>query len=195
MENVTIPERSVVEPSQSLVKTWKVTNTGSVDWPEGTKLIFVRGDRSMSSEEEFPVPACKAGETVDISALVISQAINGRQTAVFRLADAERVPFGPRFWCDFIVGHLAKPSEVKSEVKHDAPSAPSAPSAPPSASPSATLASAPPAPVDPRKEKYAVQLGALTGMGFADEEMILNLLEVNGGNVQTVCETLLGAMR
>jgi len=202
VENVTIPERSVVEPSQSLVKTWKVTNPGSVDWPEGSKLIFLRGDRSVSSEEEFPVPPCKAGETVDVSALVVSPATPGRHTAVFRLADAERIPFGPRLWCDFVVGDPTK-VESKSDVKtvspaSPVPSAPTAPMPPVSASPASpapSAPSAPPAPSDPRKAKYAVQLEALRGMGFADEEMILNLLEVNEGNVQTVCENLLNAMR
>jgi len=191
------------------VKTWKVTNPGPADWPEGTKLIFVRGDRSLSSEEEFPVPQCEAGGTVDISALVVSPAINGRHTAVFRLADSERTPFGPRFWCDFVVGEPssvpkaqeAQVSDVKSDMKFEvqvpSPSGPSTSAIPsePRTEVQASSPSAPSIPVDPRKEKYAEQLQALSGMGFADEDLILNLLEVNDGNVQTVCDTLLNSMR
>jgi len=207
VENVTIPERSVVGPSQSLVKTWKVTNPGPAGWPESTKLIFVRGDRSVSSEEEFPVPPCKAGETVDINALVITPATNGRHTAVFRLADADRIPFGPRFWCDFVVGDpssLPKMSEsglpktetksdVRSDVKSDVAFGDQAPA--PASTSAPTAPTDPTDPTDPRKEKYAVQLRALSGMGFTDEDLNLNLLEVNEGNVQTVCETLLNSMR
>jgi len=145
--------------------------------------------------KNFPFLKCKAGETVDVSALVVSPATPGRHTAVFRLADAERIPFGPRFWCDFVVGDPTK-VEAKSDVKAASPAlvSPTAPIPPVSASPASPAPSAP-APSDPRKEKYAVQLEALRGMGFADEEMILNLLEVNEGNVQTVCENLLNAMR
>jgi len=106
LENVTIPERSTVSPNQTLIKTWRLQNAGTKDWPEGTKLIFIRGDRSMSTEEEFPVPPCKVGQTVEVSAVVVTPSVAGRHTAIFRLADNDRMPFGPRLWCDIVIPEI-----------------------------------------------------------------------------------------
>jgi len=121
LENVTIPERSTVSPNQTLIKTWRLQNAGTKDWPEGTKLIFIRGDRSMSTEEEFPVPLCKVGQTVEVSAVVVTPSNSGRHTAIFRLADADRMPFGPRLWCDIVIQDI-----VMSENSVPIPSAPPA---------------------------------------------------------------------
>jgi hypothetical protein len=211
VENVTIPERAVVLPGQTLIKTWRVENVGKTDWPENSKLIFLRGDRSMSTEEEFPVPMCKASQSAEISAVIITPTQPGRHTAVFRLADSERVPFGPRLWCDVVVPDLSGASSDPL------------PTAPP---PSEQVSSAPmdvsgvedkdkskskdkdlskdsvAKPVEPSKEqepvysgKYAIQLRALASMGFKNEELNTFLLESHNGNVQTVCEHLLQNLR
>jgi hypothetical protein len=144
VENVTIPERAVVLPGQTLIKTWRVENHGKTDWPENSRLIFLRGDRSMSTEEEFPVPVCKAGQSVEVSAVILTPTQTGRHTAVFRLADSERVPFGPRLWCDVVVPDLsgasidpvAGGSSPSAPPSSPWPSAPSAPSTAPSTAPS-----------------------------------------------------------
>jgi hypothetical protein len=126
VENVTIPERAVVLPGQTLIKTWRVENHGRTDWPENSRLIFLRGDRSMSTEEEFPVPMCKAGQSVEISAVILTPTVQGRHTAVFRLADSERVPFGPRLWCDVVVPDLSGASPETLSSSGPQPSAPPA---------------------------------------------------------------------
>ena len=41
--DVSLPEGSVVEPDQSLLKTWLVTNDGDRRWPEGTRIVLVNG--------------------------------------------------------------------------------------------------------------------------------------------------------
>lgn len=85
------------------MKTWRVENIGE-DWPVGTKLIFLRGDREISAQEEFDVPRARAGETVDVSALIVTPSgVDRRCTAFYSLADADRNPFGPRLWVDILV--------------------------------------------------------------------------------------------
>ena len=123
VKDLTIPDRSETAPSATLVKTWSVKNNGSVAWPEGVslcldlaapltgvcaavaaggKLIFVRGDREISAQEEFTIPAAKPGETVEINAVIVTPAKKGRYTAFFRLAEKDRVyMFGPVSWTCF----------------------------------------------------------------------------------------------
>jgi len=183
VENVTIPERAVVLPGQTLVKTWRVENHGNTDWPENSRLIFLRGDRSMSTEEEFPVPVCKAGQSVEVSAVIITPTQPGRHTAVFRLADAERMPFGPRLWCDVVVPGgdplPSAPSSAPMDTTSDTNKKENSTS---------TQSTQP-------KEKYEVQLRALESMGFKDMALNKQLLEEHNGNVQTVCEHLLQLLR
>jgi len=197
VENVTIPERAVVLPGQTLIKTWRVQNVGQTDWPENSKLIFLRGDRSMSTEEEFPVPLCKAGQSVEISAVILTPTQQGRHTAVFRLADSERVPFGPRLWCDVVVPDLSGSSV------DPLPSAPSAQSVPMEITSEKAEDGKSKSQKDGQKDgqepvfqgKYAIQLRALASMGFKDEALNTFLLESHNGNVQTVCEHLLQNLR
>jgi len=99
---VNLPDRSEVETNSTIIKTWAVKNAGTQQWPEGTQLIVVRGDFELSSQEEFPVPLAKAGETVEVSAVLNVPSKHGRYSVYFRLADVDRNVFGPRIWCDII---------------------------------------------------------------------------------------------
>ena len=76
VKDITAPDRSLASAGASLVKTWAVKNAGSTAWPQGCKLIFLRGDRGLLEEvEEFPVPCAAAGQTVEVSALLKKLAI------------------------------------------------------------------------------------------------------------------------
>jgi len=205
LENVTIPERAVVLPGQTLIKTWRVENTGKTDWPEGSKLIFLRGDRSMSTEEEFPVAACKAGQSIEVSAVIVTPTQQGRHTAVFRLADPERIPFGPRLWCDVVIPDLSGASTEQPAPSASPISVLPVPSAPTVALSELKISTKTDSKVDKEKPvdespkepagKYVIQMRALSSMGFKDEELNMFLLESHDGNVQKVCEYLLQNLR
>jgi hypothetical protein len=103
VRDVTIADRSHVLPAQTMVKTWEVSNVGHSQWPDGVKLVFLRGDRAISAEEEYPVPRALVGQTVSVSVVIATPALSGRYTAFFRLADGKRHMFGPRLWVDVLV--------------------------------------------------------------------------------------------
>ncbi len=112
--DVNLPPRSVVGPNQTVIKTWRLQNTATNQWPEGTRLVFLRGERGLSTEEEFEVPRALPGQVVEVSAVLNSGPNPGRQVAYFRLADANREMFGPRVWADLVVAveHPSNKSEV-----------------------------------------------------------------------------------
>jgi hypothetical protein len=155
INDLTIPHRSIVGRNETLIKTWQFQNTGSAPWPEGTRLVFLRGDRQLSMEEEFDVPRAQPGEIVEVSALLNTGHQFGRLTAYFKLADGNRDTFGSRVWADVIVASNPsdpQPNEPTSKtVVMDvdmtnvsapptaSPSAPSAPSAPEETAQSATV--------------------------------------------------------
>jgi hypothetical protein len=150
VKDETLPLRSLVLPSQTLIKIWRVENTGAIPWPKGTKLYFLKGDRSLASEASFDVPEAKSGETVDVTAVIATPSLgqrnsNGRHTACFRLADDAGNSFGPRLWCDIVVADTS--SVLCEAAAAAAQAAASAPASAPAASPAP--ASVPAEPVAP----------------------------------------------
>jgi hypothetical protein len=111
--DVTLPDRTEVQPGQTLIKTWSINNCGTVQWPEPAVLVFLRGHRELipGAQEEFPVQSAKPNETVEVSVEIATPSTPGRYTAFFRLSDAERNVFGPRMWVDLIV-----PGEAPSDA-------------------------------------------------------------------------------
>jgi len=117
IRDVNFPDGAVVPAEQALVKEWEAANCGKGAWPAEVKLIFTRGDRELLGEvEEFPVAAAAPGTSVILSALIKTPARPGKYTAYFALADADRRPFGARFWVDLVVEKKLETKE-KFEVK------------------------------------------------------------------------------
>lgn len=111
--DVTIPDRSVCAPSQALVKTWKMRNTGKTAW-DGVFLHFIKGDSNLipdikskdsqnGSVRVSPVSKVLAGQTVDVSAHIQTPAQPGRYTCYFRLVNQYGERFGPKIWVDLVV--------------------------------------------------------------------------------------------
>jgi len=188
---VNIPDGTVVVPG-NLVKQWKLKNTGSAKWAEGSKIIFLRGARELLGErEEFEIPLAEAGQVVDVSAPLIVPEKAGRYSAYFQLADKDRCVFGHRFWVEVV---------VKEEEKRIQP-LPTAPAKEPqevevkeTKKVVQGLNSTIPTPVPiavPAPSKYASTLSVLEKMGFGNEKLNTSLLERSQGNIEQVVTWLL----
>lgn len=210
VQEVNLPGRSEVLPSQTLIKTWQLQNSGSAAWPPGTKLMYVRGNLP-SLENAFEIAeSVAAGQTVNVSAVVRTPTQPGRHRALFRLVDPAGAKFGPRLWCDLLVQQGApRQAPLPSAVQSDPSVSVSAPEPPPPPPGYTALAEpATGAAVEPTSEptsasavggspdqQYQVQMEALQAMGWDNEELNLYLLRENNGNVQRVCNWLLEQMK
>lgn len=145
VKEVSLPDRSSVPASTTQIKIWQVMNSGKEQWPAGTKLIFFRGDRQISAEEEFPVTQAKANEMVEVCVVLNLPKDVGRYTAYYRLADADRNCFGPRLWADIFV--VANPNGTAATSGKDEKKDTAAPSVPTAAAPAAATAAPVSAPV------------------------------------------------
>lgn len=88
-----------------LIKTWRMRNTGKAAW-EGISLQFVKGEKSLlgqNSAGSYPVGKVLAGQTVDISAHIVTPQEPGRFASYFRLQTANGNRFGPKIWVDIVV--------------------------------------------------------------------------------------------
>jgi len=64
--DVTIPDNTHFEKGEQFIKTWRMRNTGTVDWPADTVLRFSSGTQ-MTDVGEVQVGVVAVGEDVDIS--------------------------------------------------------------------------------------------------------------------------------
>jgi len=151
------------EANKYCVQTWTILNTGSSAWPKGTKVIFVRGDREISVDEEFPVSEASVGPVqlqaqLQVAATLLAPNKNGRYSAYFKLADADRNVFGPLL---SVTVEVCGGVPVQTET-----------------------------PADP-KVRFAAELSELRSMGFYDQDELAHLLVLNNGSIQNTLNQLL----
>jgi hypothetical protein len=85
VDDVTIPDNSVIPAGQAFVKTWRVRNEGTCIWgPTGHNLhalAFTSGEQ-MGAPVEVPLPAeVRPGDTVDVSVTMQAPTAAGRYTS------------------------------------------------------------------------------------------------------------------
>jgi hypothetical protein len=167
IRDVNLPDESVVESGSAVVKTWLVQNNGNQAWPDGSKLIFLRGDRQLIAEEEFEIPSLiQPGQSVEISVafFIPADPPAARYSIFFRLADKDRNCFGTRIWAEL----KAEPPKVEKKIPQ-----------PPIVNEEKSV------------EPYQTELDALAVLGFGNRELNAYLLQHHKGNVQAVANWLL----
>jgi next-to-BRCA1 protein 1 len=106
IEDVTIPDGCVVNPSANLRKSWKLENSGDQAWPAGCFMVIQEGNPAFGVQaetSEITLPALQPGEQFIADVNVVAPAVAGRYTSYWRVCDPWGVRFGHRFWIDIIV--------------------------------------------------------------------------------------------
>jgi hypothetical protein len=109
--DVTVPDGTEVRPGESFVKVWRIRSTGSVPWPDGTRLVFVEGDR-MGAPDGVPVPRTAVGSTADINVPMQAPTIPGTYRGVWRMEGPDGVRFGDRVFVQIVVVAPTLPPSV-----------------------------------------------------------------------------------
>jgi hypothetical protein len=109
IEDVTMPDNTVMEPGQSFVKTWRVKNTSSCDWGEGFQLVYINGILMGASSSAVPVPHTPVGATVDLSVEMISSYQPGDYTSIWRLQAPDGTLFGTN-----LIAQITVPGEASA---------------------------------------------------------------------------------
>ena len=102
LEDVTIPDDTIIKPGAAFTKTWRVENTGNCDWTDDVVLVFLWGTQ-MAKEEEIPVPRAKAGSKVDISVDMIAPTELGVHVAMWQLQTADGRQAGVQLYLRVVV--------------------------------------------------------------------------------------------
>ena len=105
MDDVTIPDGTVVTAGSTFVKTWKVKNTGTTTWTKDYQLIYLDGVMGTDSLQAVKLTAPVApGETVDISVNFTAPEVNGSYISYWKMYSAAGFVFGEALNVQFVVG-------------------------------------------------------------------------------------------
>lgn len=99
-----INDGHIFPPGAEFVKSWLMSNSGDVAWPETTELVFIGGDRLSSTSfigGTYHVGRVEPGAEVDVHAYDMKAPEEpGRYVSHWRLSDGEGKPFGDQLWCE-----------------------------------------------------------------------------------------------
>jgi len=102
VQDVSIPDRTVLNPGQEFVKTWRMKNTGTCDWGAGVVIRYSDG-AVLSDHDEVVVPAAAASEVVDVSVPMRAPDQPGTYRSYWRLATPAGRSFGPAVYVLIVV--------------------------------------------------------------------------------------------
>mmetsp|Transcript_2598 Transcript_2598/g.3735 ORF Transcript_2598/g.3735 Transcript_2598/m.3735 type:complete len:749 (-) Transcript_2598:31-2277(-) len=195
--DLSLPDGSLVDANNHVLKTWRISNSGRQDWPEGVRLVCVGGERMSGPLNGLEVPPLPLSAELDLSLGLVAPERPGRYVGYWRLMTGNQERFGHRLWVDIT---------VKEPVTPTLPIAPPLPTflAPPAAQPPVIQypnidqvlgneVEAPQAvPTEtPHYEKWAEQLQNLSDMGFHDFDKNVSILEEENGNMENVIPRLI----
>ncbi|KAF9579990.1 hypothetical protein BGW38_003533 [Lunasporangiospora selenospora] len=116
VKDINLHDGTVIQAGSQFLKIWETLNCGKEQWPEGTTLRFISGDKMFTDtdihleEPSFKIPIAAVQESVCITADLKAPAQPGRYVSFWRLVTPEGVEFGHRYWCDITVEELSDSS-------------------------------------------------------------------------------------
>jgi hypothetical protein len=102
IDDVTIPDGTVLAPGETFVKTWTLQNTGFCMWKADYTLTFFEGD-SMSGLDTEIGRAVASGRQAKISIVLTAPYSEGTYTGYWLLADEYGTAFGMPFYVQIVV--------------------------------------------------------------------------------------------
>ncbi|MFZ5857825.1 MAG: NBR1-Ig-like domain-containing protein [Chloroflexota bacterium] len=107
LEDVTIPDGTVVAPGEMFTKTWRLKNVGTCPWDARYSLVFLAGER-MSTPDSVALTVTLPGESADVSVQLVAPSKNGKYMGIFGLRNSlgQEIPIGTsnNVWVDIVVG-------------------------------------------------------------------------------------------
>lgn len=140
--DVTIPDDSLIAPGLPFTKVWRVQNSGTCAWPNGSVWFFAAGHQ-MGGPNSVSVPSALPGQTADIAVNLVAPTAPGQYTGYWSLRLPDGQVLDKRYYVRIIVP------------------APTATPAPPTATPRAT---ATPTPTPPTIVNWRGEYFANTGL-------------------------------
>ena len=107
VEDVTVPDGTVVSPGASVDKRWLVQNNGSCNWDSGYRLKFVGGAEMGATVEQALYPA-RAGAQATIRISFTAPSEPGTYTTAWQAFNPDGESFGDAVFMEIVVQPAAQ---------------------------------------------------------------------------------------
>ncbi len=88
VDDVTIPDDTVMKPGQTFRKTWAIRNTGQTTWGSGYGLAFFADDQ-MGGPDSVPLPPTQPGQTTNVSVDLVAPNTSGTAKSTWKPRDPQ----------------------------------------------------------------------------------------------------------
>ncbi len=102
MQDLTIPDGTLVQPGEKLDKRWQVQNAGSCNWNENYQVRLIAGPNMGVPQSQALFPAL-SGTEVTIRMNLIAPQEPGSYRSAWQAYSPEEEPFGDPFFIDIVV--------------------------------------------------------------------------------------------
>ncbi|MBN2084090.1 MAG: hypothetical protein JW748_02615 [Anaerolineales bacterium] len=122
VKDVTIPDYAKLAAGETFVKTWRLENNGTCNWPADTQVVFVSGSQMGAPSSQSIGAAVAVGEERDVSVTMKAPAEAGTYTGywMLKIPNAGRFGIGDAgnqsFWVIVVVGSKSPTPSVTKTV-------------------------------------------------------------------------------
>jgi hypothetical protein len=102
LEDLTIPDGTLVEPNATLDKRWWVENSGTCNWDRHYRLKLISGPEMSTAPEKALFPA-RSGTQAMVRISLIAPEEPGAYRSAWQAFDPQDQPFGDPFFIEVIV--------------------------------------------------------------------------------------------
>lgn len=102
LNDLSVPDGTVVAPESTLDKRWEVENSGSCNWGGGYRLKLIAGPEMGAASEQALFPA-RSGTRAVIRVVFKSPGEPGAYRSKWQAFNPEGQPFGDPFFIDIVV--------------------------------------------------------------------------------------------
>ena len=103
LQDLTVPDGTVVQPGSSVEKKWLVTNSGTCDWDSSYRLKWISGDALGAPTDQALYPA-RAGTQVTLRIVFTAPSTAGTYQSTWQAFAPDGTAFGDSFYIQFLVG-------------------------------------------------------------------------------------------
>jgi len=103
LNDLTVPDGSLVDPGEHIDKQWRVQNSGTCNWDARYRLKLLDGSLSLGAEPSQQLFPARAGSEAVIQILFIAPSASGLYRSTWMAYDPDGQPFGNTIYIEFVV--------------------------------------------------------------------------------------------
>ena len=103
LQDLTVPDGSVMLPGQTVDKRWQVRNSGSCNWDQRYSLQLLSGD-AMGAAPSIPLYPARAGSEATLQIVFSAPQAAGTYECQWQAVGPDGARFGDAFYMQIVVG-------------------------------------------------------------------------------------------